>query len=288
MYAKSIKKELSRWLGGWNPNPTVQSMTFGVTKVEIPKGDSKQLTLTGTYTDGAVADLAGLVTSGAIKVTSSNSSAVAIDGSLTAKAVGNEGSTATLTATLDSDPTVRATITVTVGSAVPKKIVVAPPNPLIVVKKSLQMTATATMSDGTTLDVTSRSQWSSSNTAIATVSASGLVKTVATGNATIIAKYTVAGTAASGEAVIGVLSGAPKITSFSPSHGSVGTPVVIQGANLLGATAVSFGGVPATEFTVNSSSSISAVVPIGARTGAIQVVTPLGADKSAKKFTVTL
>ncbi len=52
-----------------------------------------------------------------------------------------------------------------------------------------QFTATATMSDSTTQNVTSLASWQSSNTAFATVSASGVVTGVATGTAIIQATY---------------------------------------------------------------------------------------------------
>jgi hypothetical protein len=83
-----------------------------------------------------------------------------------------------------------------------------------------------------------------------------------------------------------VLSGLPKITSFTPTSGRAGTVVTIQGSNLLGVTSVTFNGVTATTFTVNSSSTITVTVPTGARTGVIAVTSPLGTAKSAKKFTV--
>jgi hypothetical protein len=54
------------------------------------------------------------------------------------------------------------------------------------------------------------------------------------------------------------------IHSFSPSGGIAGTTVTITGLNFIGTTGVSFGGVPAASFTVNSSTSISAVVDTGA------------------------
>ncbi|HVU96941.1 MAG TPA: FG-GAP-like repeat-containing protein [Puia sp.] len=65
------------------------------------------------------------------------------------------------------------------------------------------------------------------------------------------------------------------ITSFTPTSGSSGTVVSITGANLNGATAVSFGGVAATSFTVNSATSITATVGGGA-TGVVTVLTPAG------------
>jgi hypothetical protein len=55
----------------------------------------------------------------------------------------------------------------------------------------------------------------------------------------------------------------PVVTGLSPMSGSGvgGNSVMIGGSNFTGATAVFFGGTPATSFTVNSSSQISAVVP---------------------------
>lgn len=67
----------------------------------------------------------------------------------------------------------------------------------------------------------------------------------------------------------------PNISSFSPTTGGAGTTVAINGTNLSGATAVSFGGVPARSFTIMSSSLINAVVDAGA-SGTIAVVTPFG------------
>lgn len=60
-----------------------------------------------------------------------------------------------------------------------------------------------------------------------------------------------------------------------PHSGKVGTPVLILGNNLTGATSVSFSGVPAA-FTVVSPTEITATVPSGAYTGRVQVVTPAG------------
>lgn len=52
-----------------------------------------------------------------------------------------------------------------------------------------QFSATATLSDGTTVPVTSTASWSSSNSAAATVNASGAVTGVAAGDADITATY---------------------------------------------------------------------------------------------------
>ncbi len=52
-----------------------------------------------------------------------------------------------------------------------------------------QFKAVATMSDGSTTDVTSQATWSSSNAAVAAVSSTGLVTGVAAGSATVSATY---------------------------------------------------------------------------------------------------
>ena len=78
----------------------------------------------------------------------------------------------------------------------------------------------------------------------------------------------------------------PVVLSFSPASGSVGTPVVITGNSLTGATKVTFGGVKAIVVSVDSYTQITATVPTNAKTGKIQVTTPGGTATSATAFTV--
>ena len=65
----------------------------------------------------------------------------------------------------------------------------------------------------------------------------------------------------------------PTVTSISPASGAVsgGTTVTIKGTNFGGATAVTFGGQPATNATVVDSTTITAVTPAHAA-GAVDVV----------------
>jgi len=78
----------------------------------------------------------------------------------------------------------------------------------------------------------------------------------------------------------------PVIKKFTPTSGPVGTTVVIMGVSLMQTTQVSFGGVPATNFTVNSDTQVTALVPTGALTGKIEITTAGGIAKSPAKFTV--
>jgi len=78
----------------------------------------------------------------------------------------------------------------------------------------------------------------------------------------------------------------PQFTSFSPSSGPVGTPVTITGVSLTQTTVVTFGGMAAS-FTVDSDTQVTAMVPVGARTGAIVITTLGGSHWSPTPFTVT-
>ncbi len=79
----------------------------------------------------------------------------------------------------------------------------------------------------------------------------------------------------------------PQIKTFTPGSGAVGTVVTITGVSLTQTKTVSFGGVKATSFTVNSDTQVTATVPTGAKTGHIAITTPGGTGKSSGTFRVT-
>jgi PKD repeat protein len=76
----------------------------------------------------------------------------------------------------------------------------------------------------------------------------------------------------------------PSISSFTPTGGPAGTSVNIQGENFTGATSVTFNGTAAT-FTLDSSTNVTATVPIGATNGPISVTTPEGTARSSASYT---
>lgn len=74
----------------------------------------------------------------------------------------------------------------------------------------------------------------------------------------------------------------PTITTVNPSNGptSGGTTVTLAGTGLTGATAVTFDGTPASSFTVNSATLITAVTPAG-EVGAAEVAVTTPSGQSA-------
>ncbi|MBO0914052.1 IPT/TIG domain-containing protein, partial [Streptomyces laculatispora] len=76
-----------------------------------------------------------------------------------------------------------------------------------------------------------------------------------------------------------VVAQVPVVTGVAPSSGptSGDTSVTLTGTGFTGATTVTFAGVPATSFTVNSATQITAVTPAGsAGAAAVTVTTPGG------------
>ncbi|MDO1446106.1 MBG domain-containing protein [Rhodocytophaga aerolata] len=79
---------------------------------------------------------------------------------------------------------------------------------------------------------------------------------------------------------------APIVNSFSPESGIPGSTVIIKGLHFQGATAVYFNDTPA-EFTINSNTQLTAIVPANAGKGTIRIITGTGDGESSSLFTVT-
>jgi uncharacterized protein YjdB len=102
---------------------------------------------------------------------------------------GVSAGTATITA---ASGELSGTDTVTITAATVTSIAVTPTNPSLPAGLSMQLRATATMSDQTTQDVTTQATWTSSSSSVATVNnetSKGLVAGVAAGSATISATF---------------------------------------------------------------------------------------------------
>ena len=79
---------------------------------------------------------------------------------------------------------------------------------------------------------------------------------------------------------------APVVSLVRPALGTIGAGVTIAGSGFAGVTGVSFGAATS-EFSVRSSSEITATVPAGASTGPVAVTGPGGTASSPDPFTVT-
>ena len=78
----------------------------------------------------------------------------------------------------------------------------------------------------------------------------------------------------------------PVIASFSPAGGVAGTVVVLTGSNFTGATQVTFNGVVASTFTVNSDAQLTVTAPAGVTSGLITVTATGGQGSSSTAFLV--
>ncbi len=142
----------------------------------IAKGLSQQFTANGTYTDGSIKNITSTAT-----WSSSNTSVATIDASGLATSVAP--GTTLINAT--SDGIISPARTLTVTSAKLVSIAVTPINPTVAIGQTQQFIANGTYSDGTKKNLTSIAAWSSSNTSVATIDASGLAASVAAGTTLI-------------------------------------------------------------------------------------------------------
>jgi len=145
----------------------------------IATGTTVQLTATGTFSDGSTQDLTTQV-----NWTSANTAIAGVSnvsgtqGLVAGLAAGSTSITATLNGVSGSS-------TVTLTSVAVKQLIISivfpPPQPFpppppaftVKVKGTLNLIATALLSDGTFQDVTNQTDWISSNTAVATIISSG-------------------------------------------------------------------------------------------------------------------
>ncbi|WP_417881079.1 Ig-like domain-containing protein [Vibrio sp.] len=146
---------------------TILSLVVEPDSLTIAKGGKVAITVTANYSNGSSQDVTSLatITSDAPAVTSINA-----DNSIQAVGVGS----ANVTATFNSSES--APIPVTVTDATVSTLTITP-DPLSLAKGTQQqLTATAEFSDASSRDVTSEVSWSTADSALVSVSSSGLAK----------------------------------------------------------------------------------------------------------------
>jgi hypothetical protein len=158
--------------------PALLSITVSPNQSSLALGESEQLTATGNLSDGTAQNLTQSAT------WSSSGSAIA-SVSPAGAAVANAVGTATISATSGS-VTGSASLTVTPAAVIFLNI--NPATLSIGLGSSRQFQAIATLSDGTTQDLTGIVAWSSTQPAIASVSSGGLAIAEQVGSTTILAE----------------------------------------------------------------------------------------------------
>ncbi len=114
-------------------------------------------------------------------------------------------------------------------------------------------------------------------------SATVAVTTLGPGTATITGS---AAGFSDGAAALTVILPPPTVIGFAPTSGKVGDSVTVSGTFFFNPSAVTFNGVTAPGFTVNSLTSLTVPVPTGATTGPIAVTTSAGTGTSSGSFVV--
>ena len=164
-----------------NSQPVLQSIAVSPdpATTTIPLGATQQFTATGTFSDGNSRDLTTQVS-----WTSSDTTIISITagGLATAQKTG----TAMIKASSGAISS-QAANPATVGPAAVVSIAVSPNPATVAVGSTLQLTATATMSDHSTQNISATATWHSDNTAAATIDGTGMVTGVAKGSTNVIA-----------------------------------------------------------------------------------------------------
>ena len=189
-----------------NPAALV-TITLSPQTPAIPLGTTQQFTASGTYTDGSVQDLTATV-----QWTSSSAMVAVMNAAGQATSAGT--GTTTITATLG---TVTTSTTLTVGQAAIVSLAVLPSAATISLGMTQQLQAIATYTDGTTQDLTSSANWTSSLPGVAAVSSTGLATSLSSGTTTISAN---SGGASAG-AVLTIAPAVPVSLAVSPTTATI-------------------------------------------------------------------
>ncbi|MFA5939319.1 MAG: Ig-like domain-containing protein [Sinimarinibacterium sp.] len=167
----------------------VESIEIAPANPSIAKGTTQQFTATAIFVNGTSQD----VTTSASWTSTNATVATVGDGDTSGSkgfAQGKQVGSSEIRAAYQGQV---GTTQLTVTDAALVRIEVSPTDPTVAKGTTLQFTATAVFSDGTTQNVTTGATWASSNTDVATISnaagSSGSVQTKAVGTTEISASY---------------------------------------------------------------------------------------------------
>ncbi|HET6818277.1 MAG TPA: Ig-like domain-containing protein [Mycobacteriales bacterium] len=259
--------------------PQLVELSVAATPQSVPLGDHSQMTASGTYSDATTSDLTSSVT-----WTSDNIAVAKVSAAGVVTSVGQGTADITATYTVGQVQRMQSAV-VTVTAPVLRSLVLTPTTYTLKPGRTKQYVATGTFSDGTKRNVSSSVHWSTGNTKIAKVGATGVVTGVNFGTTAVRA---VSGAVSAVAVSVHVTHKAPTVTGFSPLKGKVGTLVTITGSNFVKkpVMTVKFGSTKAGTITFVSSTKIRVRVPKGARTAYIYVTNDGGTGRSKSTFHV--
>jgi hypothetical protein len=232
-------------------------------------GVTSQLKTIAGYLDGSTKDV---TTNSATTYTSSNLSVATVSPTGLVNSAGN--GTSTITATYGG---LSANSTITVNTAAPPSVLSVSVSPTVFgldyAGAAQQLVVTAFYNNGSSQLVTQNAgtAYSSSNTGVATVSATGLVTAVGNGTATITASNS--GFSATASVNVAITTSAPTISRVSPTEDSTvgGDNMDIYGANLTTQTSVSIGSANAVVLFVSGDGTHMTVQVPGGTPGSVNV-----------------
>ena len=254
------------------------SLQISPASISLSAGNTQQLLVTATFTDGTSQDVTRSVT-----YSSSHATIATVTSSGSLSAV-SQGSTV-ITTTLDG---ISAALPVSVTAASLTSIVLTPSAPSIPAGLTQQFTATGAYSDGSTSDLTGSVNWTSSTPSVLAINAAGNATAASLGNATVTASYAgVSGsdpatviaaiatavsvsptpvTLAAGQtqqfAATATLSDGTQQNATATAHWSVGDPTRATISNTTGNSGL---------LTANAAGSTSAMATVGSASGSASV-----------------
>ncbi len=264
------------------PGSTVPSSSTSYSVTDSGNNSESVSSVAPGYFDGSSTENGAVIYLSAAGITASDGVTVRIAGATNAPTAGPESGTVATS----SDATD------TTGS-----YDIAPPPPTVTGINPTSGPAagnTAVAITGTNFDTTAGGTTvdfgSTAATGVSVVSSTELTATAPAGPAGTVdvAVTTPSGTSGKSSADRFTYEVPPTVTGVNPASGFAagGTVVAVTGTNLLSATAVDFGSTAATNFTVDSSTQVTATSPSGTGTVEVTVTTPSGtsAPSSADDF----
>lgn len=164
-------------------NATVTALAITPATPSVPKGLTQQFAVTGTFSDLSTQDVTLDATwASSITTVATVSDAAGSKGLAQSLAIGSTQISATFGGVSD-------TTSMTVTAPVLQSIAVSTTTPSLLSLTSGTFQANGVYSDGTSVDVTSQVAWSSGNTSIATITATGTATALSEGTTSISATY---------------------------------------------------------------------------------------------------